>query len=219
MTQEKIVSQIRELSRSSRGQTLSLLSLSDEALYAAYHHLKSGAGNRATARLLQEKYLVATSENALQQAVGKLKKKIHSLLRPESNSLAPLQVEAKSLRLDENLEEIGKSYGQLIEEKISEAKDTGILSPELHKHVTALANLVKTRAQVNRELSLHETSRAEALEIREFGKRADRAHSYLTNNGQDTEKMIRAATEFIQGIEKKCVNLEINKETGEYELV
>jgi len=219
MTQEQIVTQIRELARSSRGQSLSLLSLSDEALYAAYHHLKSGAGNRATARLLQEKYLVATSENALQQAVGKLKKKIQSLLRPESNSLAPLQVEAKSLPLDENLEEIGKSYGQLIEEKISEARDTGILSPDLHKHVTALANLVKTRAQVNRELSLHESSRAEALALREFGKRADRAHAYLTNNGQDTEKMIKAATEFIQGIEKKCVNLEINKETGEYELV
>jgi len=216
MTQEKVVSQIRELARGSRGKSLSLLGLSDEALYAAYHHLKNGAGNRATARLLQEKYLVATSENALQQAVGKLKKKIHSLLRPESSSL---QVEAKSLPLDENLEEIGKSYGQLIKEKISEAKDTGILSPDLHKHVTALANLVKMRTQVNRELSLHESSRAEALEIKEFGKRADRAHAYLTSNGQDTEKMIRAATEFIQGIEKKCINLQINKETGEYELV
>ena len=219
MTQEKIVRQIRELARSSRGKSLSLLSLNDEALYAAYYHLKNGAGNRATARLLQEKYLLATSENALQQAVGKLRKKIHSLLRPESSSLAPLQVEAKSLPLDENLEEIGKSYGQLIEEKISEARDTGILSPDLHKHVTALANLIKTRAQLGRELSLHETSRAEAQEFRDFSKRADRAHSYLTNNGQDTEKMIRAATEFIQGIEKKCVNLEINKETGEYELV
>jgi hypothetical protein len=90
-----IVNQIRALARSARGQSQNILSLSDEAIYQIYHQIKSGAGNRSTARFLRENYNVGGSENSIQQSIGKLKKKIEPLLRTSPTTTPKVSLEAK----------------------------------------------------------------------------------------------------------------------------
>lgn len=215
MTRENIVRKIRQLAAGARGQPSSLLALSDEILYAAYYQMKNGAGNRATARFLQQEYGLSTSENSLQQAIGKLRKKISSLLQPESISgLMDVYAYDKREFLSspaerqlEELEELEKSYSQLVQQTISYARESGILPTDLHKHVTALTTLKKTRAQLKKDLLAQGTNGDSSLYLEDFERRADRMHAFITNNGQDSEKMIRVANQFILELEKKAITL------------
>ncbi len=219
------VDQIRRLAKSSRGQSQDLLSLDDEAIYQIFHQLQNGSGNRSTARFLREKYNIGGSENSLQQSIGKLKKKIEPLLRnapvkrPEP-SLEKRIKEVNNCPSDEKLatlRQIEADYRDLINSAISKSKEAGILSADLHKHITALANLSKTRAQLEKDV-LKDSTKSFIDDFTAIDERRSKIvlDRYIGNDGQ---KMVRAAQAFLEGIEKKCVKMNLNPETGEYEKV
>ena len=219
------VDQIRRLAKSSRGQSQDLLSLDDEAIYQIFHQVQNGSGNRSTARFLREKYNIGGSENSLQQSIGKLKKKIEPLLRnapvkrPEP-SLEKRIKEVNNCPSDEKLatlRQIEADYRDLINSAISKSKEAGILSADLHKHITALANLSKTRAQLEKDV-LKDSTKSFIDDFTAIDERRSKIvlDRYIGNDGQ---KMVRAAQAFLEGIEKKCVKMNLNPETGEYEKV
>jgi hypothetical protein len=219
------VVQIRRLAKSSRGQSQNLLSLDDEAIYQIFYQLQNGSGNRATARFLREKYNIGGSENSLQQSIGKLKKKIEPLLRnvpvkrPEP-SLGKRIKEVDDYPSDKKLatlSQIEADYRDLINDAISKSREAGILSADLHKHITALSNLSKTRAPMEKD-SLKDSPQSPIKESTESEEKLSKLvlDRYIGNDGQ---KMARAAQAFLMGLEKKCVTMNLNPDTGEYEKV
>lgn len=223
-----IVNQIRALARSSRGQTQSILSLSDEAIFQIYHQLKNGAGNRSTARFLREKYSLGGSENSLQQSIGKLKKKIEPLLRTVPKNVPASTLKDKIKEIERlpyekklaSLEQIERDYRELISDAISDSKEAGIISSDLHKNIAALANLTKTRAQLEKDSlanpgrpgSYYESEEAQQI----MKRRSDLVLDYI---GEDGDKMVKAAWDFLARCEKHLVKMNRNPVTGEYELV
>lgn len=225
---QNTVNQIRALARSSRGQSQNILALSDEAIFQIYHQLKNGAGNRSTARFLREKYNLGGSENSLQQSIGKLKKKIEPLLRTGPITTPTTSLEAKIKEIDHlpsdkklaTLEQIEREYQELINNALSNSKKAGVLSSDLHKHITALATISKTRAQLEKDSlanpgrlgSYYESDEAQQI----MKRRSDLVLDYI---GDDSDKMVKWAWDFLAECEKHVVKMNRNPETGEYELV
>jgi hypothetical protein len=225
---QNTVNQIRRLAKSSRGQTQSILSLSDEAIYQVFHQLNNGGGNRSTARFLRENYNVGGSENSLQQSVGKLKKKIEPLLRTAPITVPKVSLEAKVKEIKHlphdkklaTLEEIEREYRELINDALKHSREAGVLSSDLHKHVTALASLSKTRAQLEKDsianpgrpASFYESEEAQRI----MKRRSDLVLDYI---GEDADKMIKWAWNFLAEAEKHVIRMNFNNETGEYEEV
>ncbi len=220
------VDQIRRLAKSSRGQSQNLLSLDDEAIYQIFHQLQNGSGNRATARFLREKYNIGGSENSLQQSIGKLKKKIEPLLRNAPVKRPEPSLDKRIKEVDDDypsdkklatMSQIEADYRDLINSAISKSKEAGILSADLHKHITALANLSKTRAQLKKE-ALKDSPQTSIDDSNEMDERRSKIilDRYIGNDGQ---KMARAAHAFLEELSKKCVTMNLNPETGEYEKV
>jgi hypothetical protein len=221
-----IVNQIRALARSARGQSPNILSLSDDAIYQVYHQLRTGAGNRATARFLRERYNVGGSENSLQQSIGKLKKKIEPLLRTAPISAPKPALEAKIKEIDHlpsdkkltSLEQIEHDYRELINNALNHSREAGTLTSDLHKHVTALANLTKTRAQLEKA-SLANPGRSASFYESEEAQRIMKRRSDLVLDciGEDADKMIKWTWDFLAEAEKHVIRMNFNNENGEYE--
>lgn len=225
---QNTVNQIRRLAQSSRGQTQSILSLPDEAIYQIYHQLQSGAGNRSTARFIRETYRIGGSENSLQQSIGKLKKKIEPLLRAAPITAPTTSLEAKIKEIEHlpsdkklaTLEQIEREYRELIGNVITNSKEAGIISSDLHKHITALATISKTRAQLEKDSLANPSQPASFYESEEaqriMKRRSDLVLDYI---GEDADKMVKAAWDFLAECEKHLVTMNLSRETGEYELV
>jgi hypothetical protein len=224
-----IVNQIRALARSARGQSQNILSLSDDAIYQIYHQLQSGAGNRSTARFLRENYNVGGSENSLQQSIGKLKKKIEPLLRTAPTTVPATTLEAKVKEIKHlphdkklaTLEQIERDYKELINNALTQSREAGVLSSDLHKHVTALANLSKTRAQLEKDSLANPGRPASFYESEEAQQIMKRRSDLVLEHyiGEDGDKMIKAVWDFLAEAEKHVIKMNRNPETGEYEPV
>lgn len=152
MSEEKrrIARRMREMSRGERGKRLALLDLSNDGLYDIYYLLRSDASSRGVARHLIEKHGVVGSENSGRQTVSKLKARIGPLLEDPM----PLQrVRVPDFSEDglpfpdriQQLRDVERSYGALVKESLKSAAKRGTpLTPDMTKHVKALAELGKT---------------------------------------------------------------------------
>jgi hypothetical protein len=108
----------------------------------------------------------------------------------------------------------------LINDALNHSREAGVLSSDLHKHVTALANLTKTRAQLEKDsianpgrpASFYESEEAQRI----MKRRSDLVLDYI---GDDADKMIKWAWDFLAEAEKHVIRMNFNKETGEYEKV
>jgi len=215
-----IVSEITRLAKSSRGRDLSLLHLTDDCLHQVYQQMNAGVSNRSIARMLQTKYGISRSENALQQSLSALRKRIAPLLSIKENGLPSKPIrppsELSSMDPEDSLvtvDEILKAYGNSIEmmAKAAECND-GMLTEDLSKHVKAYSTLlgIRHRLQSARKQEPSSQSR-EDLERERKSKLA--LEKYIGNDGN---RMLRAADNFLKAIEEKCVALEQDPETGEY---
>lgn len=214
---QEILDQIRTQGRAAKGKPLVLLSLPDKALYEVFLQMKTGVGNRPIARLLQRKYGLSGSENSIQQAVGKLKERISSLLVSEDPVMRVPRV-AKSLFPDlppdeemSRLREIERRYGALIEHELEMWEDRDTIPLEIHKHVTALGNLSKSRARLEQKTTAPQPP---AAADQEFKRRADRVlKDFIGNDGQ---AMAEAANKFLQECEKLLIDFDQDPNTGEW---
>jgi hypothetical protein len=223
------VNQIRALARSSRGQSQNILALNDEAIYQIYHQLQSGAGNRSTARFLREKFNVGGSENSIQQSIGKLKKKIEPLLRTAPRTVPKTSLEAKVKEIEHlphdkklaTLEQIERDYRELINNALNHSREAGVLSSDLHKHIAALATISKTRAQLEKDSIANPGRPASFYESEEAQRIMKRRSDLVLEHyiGEDGDKMIKAAWDFLAEAEKHVIKMNLNPETGEYEPV
>ncbi len=226
---EIIVNQIRALARSSRGQSQSILALSDDAIYQIFHQLQSGAGNRSTARFLRERYNVGGSENSIQQSIGKLKKKIEPLLRSAARTAPTTSLEAKVKEIYHlpqhkklaSLEEIERDYRELINIALNDSREAGILSSDLHKHIAALATISKTRAQLEKDSITNPGRPGSYYESEEAQRIMQRRSDLVLEHyiGQDGDKMVKAVWAFLAEAEKHVIKMNRNPVTGEYEPV
>jgi len=216
------VKQIRELGRGSRGKPPELWALGDATLHRVFFLLRNGCSNRSIARELKARFGLKSSENSVQQQVGKLRKRIAPLLRtvPPQEPVADIS-EIDRLPAEERLGrlmEIEKSYGDLIEEMLAAARDNdGLMTSDMAKHVKALSTIAKTRAQLESSGGQKNAGQPLGPGINvnlEFESKAALAHDWLTSGG-DGEKMVRAATNFLAEIEKRCITVEQN-EHGEW---
>jgi tRNA U54 and U55 pseudouridine synthase Pus10 len=218
-----IVGNIRKLGESNRGKELGLLQLSDDCLYEVYLQLKAGVSNRSIARMLQSRYGVDRSENSIQQTVSLLAKRIAPILnRPcvklPVNTITP-PPGLSNMPTDEVLdllEEIMIPYGQSIKHRVEPgARHDGYLTEDVSKHVKVYATLVATREKLQRT-----QKRSTSNHLVDHTAMDRRSKLVLEKCVcDDGEKMIRSADKFLKALEAKCVEMEINAETGEYEVV
>lgn len=213
--QTRIVRQIRHLVGGTRGAQMAMLKLPDEALYALYLQLRNGVGNRACARYLQKEFQVVGAENSLQQSIGTFKKRIAPLLKTERYPVAGRDTGQTAGQRGgqtlSKLQEIEERYGFMVLEALDKAERTGVIPPDLHKHVNALTKFSKMRSQVEENV-VREVLPEGIWPEEELERRADKAWVYLTDNGADAYKMSRAAQKFLEGVEQKAFELSPEEE-------
>ncbi|MHB8203941.1 MAG: hypothetical protein ACYDHG_09595 [Desulfomonilaceae bacterium] len=139
----EMISEIRRIGKSNRGKELSLLQLSDDCLYQIYLQLNASVSNRSIARMLQTRYGVARSENAIQQGVSLLRKRIAILLESPNTGLPSTPITVPSGLSDmpiydalDTLDPIVKAYGNSIKQMFEAAEfSDGMLTEDISKHV------------------------------------------------------------------------------------
>ena len=224
-TREQLIQQIRILGRGSRGAPPAILDLPDPALYEVFEQLQRGLSSRAVARHLRYTGLMQGSENSLQQSVSLFRKRIATLLvLTPSQSLLPsspvrLPADLDSLpqaELLSGVREIERSYRVALMQALEiAASPGGRLAEDLPKHIKAYNEVVATRAKLE-EMNLK--APAVTPDDREFDARADRVWEWLTDNGKDSDKLVKAANIFLQKAEARIVELEQDA-NGEWQKV
>jgi hypothetical protein len=219
----EIISEIRRLGKSNRGKDLGLLQLSDDCLYQIYLQLKAGVSNRSIARMLQTRYGVARSENAIQQGVSLLRKRIAILLESPKTGLpfTPITVPSglSDMPIDDavdTLDSIVAAYGNSIKQMFEAAEcSDGMLTEDISKHVKAYTALVAAKTRLQR--SAKRISANEYINDAEFERRSKLVlEKYV---GDDGQKMIKSADKLLKVLETRCVTMELDPETGQYETV
>ncbi len=219
----QIISEIKRLGKSKRGKDLGLLQFPDDCLFQIYLQLKAGAGNRSIARMLQTRYGVARSENSIQQAVSLLRKRIAPLLDSQNTELpsTPIRVPngLSDMPLDDALDMIDsilKSYGSAIKQVVEAADyNDGMLTEDVSKHVKAYSSLVGVKARLQK--SEKRVPSSDYVDNTQFERRSKLVLDNFV--GDDGEKMVRSADKLLKVLETRCVTMELDPETGEYEKV
>lgn len=218
MMDKQLLQEIREAAAVEGKEQPILAKLPDKDLAFLFSQVKNGAGNRAIARALRGRLSLTGSENSLAQSIGKFRARVGYLFKQRSNSDLPSRLRKLCKEVAENseedlelIEQIEKDYGNLINERIAEAREQGTLPMDLHKHVQSLATLRKTRQRLEKEAK---DSFLIPPRDAEFEKRANAVHDAFV--GSDGEKMIRAANLFLEKAQKFCVTMEFDPKTGEY---
>lgn len=219
MNQRKtIVNRMRSLGRGERGRSLRLLELEDDTLYALFVQLRTGSGNRAIARLLQQRG-VRGSENSLQQAVSKLRKRLSKLLYADPYDSFPVVptslAEIGHLPEQEKLtllRTIESDYARVVKKMIDTANETGTIPLDLHKHVQGLATITKTVSKLEAQAALNESQWS--FDDKEFDARAQ----FVLENciGNDGDRLVQMAQKFLVEAEKHCILMDLDQETGEF---
>jgi hypothetical protein len=103
--------------------------------------------------------------------------------------------------------DIERAYRDVIRRALETATSaSGRLNEDLPKHIKAYDALVSTRAKL--EQARPPKTNSVSQEDREFDARADRVWEWLTDNGKDSDKLVKAANIFLQKAEARIVELE-----------
>ncbi len=216
-----IVSQIRKLGKGSRGRDTFVNSVSDEAIYEMFLQLKSGSTNRSVARFLLTTHGVRSSENSLQQGIGKLRKRIATLLTADPISRVTTDMEtriADAQRLPPEkrliiIRQIEQDYFRSIEMATAEAKNRGILIHDLPKHLAAVTALSKSADDLEKDVAAMDLAERKALWEKEFKENSDVVLDWLHPH---RDRLVIAADKLLRALKDRCVKLELDPETGQY---
>jgi len=185
--------------------------LDDNSLLWLYERMRRGASSRSLAAALAGRGIgPGSSVRSMAQGITKFRKRIVQLLDPTPpDQEVEIPKGLADMEPAERLEAIERAYAQLIEQMLADAAyNKGLMTTDMAKHVTALATISKARAK----MVVPPTKLFPPAVSTEFKERADRVLEFI---GDDGNKMIRAANEFLLEIEKRVIYLETDPKTGE----